>query len=144
MADWSDLDTALTPTVEAELVPDDEPPGQLERIKAIEDQLLEETLAVTRDVVNFGDISPDDDAPPEEWVREVGVERAMKRFRHMRAAWCGSKTAPVALGIAASVATKIIKARSVERAAPRALAIVLMPAPNAPMPAFEVRDVDES
>lgn len=142
MANWAELDTAPLTTGDAELVPDDEP-SQLERIRSLEDELLIESGSVVRDVINFADIGPEDTEPPEKWTREMGVEAAMKRFRHMKAAWCGSKIAPVALGINASVYTKIIKARNVERAAPRALAIVLMPAPNAPMPAFEVRDVDE-
>lgn len=146
MADWSSLDDTPAPIEvvhEAEIVPESDESSQIDRIKALEDEMLEEAMAVTKDVIDFGAIGPEDEAPPDEWVRELGAEKAMRRFRHMKAAWCGSKTAPVALGITASFVTKVIKARSVERAAPRALAIVMMPNPHAPMPLFEVRSADE-
>lgn len=101
--------------------------AQLDRIRELEDRMLAQSLELMDDVINFADIDPATDvAPPQSWIDELGADRAWKRFRHMQAAWMNSKQAPVAVGITASFAAKVIKARSVEKQAPRPIGIVLM------------------
>jgi hypothetical protein len=140
--DWGDLPDV--PAVKAEIVRADKSrPGQMERLRELEDELLEDSIEMTRNVVRFADLPEGTETVPEEWIETMGLEAAQRKFRHASAAWRSTKTAPAALGIGASVFTKIIKARSIEKAAPRTLAIVLMPSLEAPRPVFEVRDVDD-
>lgn len=145
--DLDDLPMEDVPAAAIERSPAPPPPpaltgreAQLERIRELEDQMLHEALEVVGDTVNFADVGPDDVDVPPEWIDKYGFEQATKRFRRMKAAWMSSKHAPVALGIAASFATKIVKARAVEKQAPRAIGIVVMV--NEPAEKLEIIDVE--
>lgn len=116
---------------------------QLEKIRSLEDELLSESLGVVRDAIGFDQLPEDATGPPQEWIEAMGLPAALRRYRRTMAGWRNQKTAPVGIGIAGSFATKVIKARSVERAEPRPLAIVIMPATQQPQRVFEVRDVDD-
>lgn len=105
---------------------------RIERLRNIEDQLLEENLQIVGDAAKFRKIDPGQDQLPVEWLLELGAEGARERMRVAQAAWLPVKDAPIALKMAQSVALGIIKARATEKAAPRTLnvAFVQLPAPR--------------
>jgi len=84
---------------------------QVDRIRKIEDRILEKSLATVEDFTSARDIDPGQEEPPPEWVAEHGPVEAAKRWRVARAAWDTKKDSPVFLGLAKDVALGIIKAR---------------------------------
>lgn len=106
--------------------------SRMERVRALEDSLLEENLGIVADAAKFNQIDPGQEQLPHEWLLELGSVKARERMRVAQAAWLPVKDAPVGLKMAQGIALGIIKARAVEKAAPRTLnvAFVQMPAPQ--------------
>jgi hypothetical protein len=149
--DLDDLPDEDPEPVRAELVPDivhaispakTEREHRLDRIRDIEDDLLISSIQVTQAAINFAELPEDAEGYPLEWERELGREGAERRFRQTKAGWKSSRDAPVGVILASNTAKAIIKARAAEKQAPRALAIMFLPAPDAPRPVFEVVDVE--
>lgn len=131
--------TVATPAAKAGLEPLAAPPGSLAplavqeepvrlvptqlveetdeatRLKAVEDEVYEVNLDITRDTARFCEIGFDATEPPAAWVRELGMERALRRFRIAKGAQMAAKDAPVAIQMAARVVTGLAKARAMER-----------------------------
>ena len=95
-----------------------------DRVKAIENELLDESMGILRDTMRFQDIEPDTEAPPDEWVKEMGAKQAMRSFRVAKSGWESAKNAPVAIKCAQALAVGILKNRSLEKAAPVLNAVV--------------------
>lgn len=95
-----------------------------ERLKSIEDDLLEESLRIVRDTMKFRDIDADGAEIPAEWA-DLPPEEQVKRLRIAKAAWQNAKNAPVGLTIARQTVTGILKARSTEQQQPRQLNIAV-------------------
>jgi hypothetical protein len=112
-----------------------------ERIQNMEDGLLEKSLQTVAHALSFADIDPGATAAPEDWGHLTEAEKG-KRLRVANAAWLGKKDAPVGLELSRSVAIGIIRARSVEKAAPRTLNVVQIQM-SAPLPQFETVEVEE-
>lgn len=114
---------------------------RIEKLRRIEDELLAENLGIVRDAARFRELDPAKPEIPADWRDELGEKAAIERYRMATAAWLPAKDAPVGLKMAQSVALGIIKARSVEKAAPRTLNIAFVQLP-APQVDFEEVEID--
>lgn len=105
-----------------------------DRLRRIEDELLEESLEVVQGVVRFAHLPPDLEEPPEDWVEAHGREKAERLFRLAGYGLMKSSDAPVGIKTAKDIATGILKARATEKMGPRELnvAFVNIPAPQLP------------
>lgn len=83
-----------------------------QRLKALEDDILERSMRTVEAALHWEDIDPDVTEPPAEWVESIGYEAAKKRLRVAKAAWMSAKEAPVALNMARTTALGITKVRS--------------------------------
>ena len=139
-------------TNDVKLVPDKEPlpkKRQLtavelrqERLQTIEDDLLESTMLVTDGACRFGEIDPGDlETIPQEWINDLGYDRAVIRHRVAVSATKPMREAPIGITIAAKVVTGIIRARTAERATGRSLNINMITMTK-PIPKYEVIDVE--
>jgi hypothetical protein len=89
--------------------------GKLAAMRAAEDRLLDESLAIVDGVLQFADVEPGQEEPDEELVMRLGLERARKAHRLARVGWAAKKDAPVGIAVAQSVMLGIIKARATEK-----------------------------
>lgn len=94
------------------------------RIRALEDEVLQEATSVIRNGLRFGKIEMGEDGKPikpEGWTDE--------EFRLATYSLASAKDAPVGLKTANQVYSSIVKARATEKAGPRQfnVAIVNMP-----------------
>jgi hypothetical protein len=113
-----------------------------DRIRSLEEEIHEESADVIRDALAFADIPPDAEEPPYEWVKELGMERAWKRFRTVKYALCNLKEAPVALRIAKDTLVGMAKARASEKSGPRTLNMVVVQMTGT-LPQFGEVEVDK-
>jgi hypothetical protein len=90
-----------------------------ERILELENRMLADSLEIVADVHRFREISPDDTAPPQAWIDELGEELAWRRFRVASAAWLPVKEAPVAIKTATQMAVGILKVKAMDRSGGR-------------------------
>lgn len=88
----------------------------LDTFRAIEDELLKETMQVAYGIACFAQLGPDAEAPPEEWVRELGEKAAWTKFRVAKAAWMCQSEAPVGLKLAQATAIGIMRVRAADKA----------------------------
>lgn len=109
-------------------------------IRAVEEELLQETNTVVSAALDFAKIDPESDSPPSEWVERHGLEKATERFRTAKYALMSAKDAPVGLKIATQVHGGIIKARATEKSGTRIMNVTLveMPVSTAAYPRKEI------
>ena len=112
-----------------------------QRLKALEDSILEKSLRTVDAALHWEDIDPGAEGPPQAWIDEVGAEEASKRFRVARAAWLNAKEAPVGLNMARTTALGITKVRSAIKASSPTLQINLVSFAS-PMADIEAIDVE--
>lgn len=115
---------------------------RLEKMRSMEDELLQTNMTIMRDMSCFRDITPDMTQPPPEWIEELGIEEATKRLSVARAAWLPPKEAPVGLAVSKAVTLGIIRARAAEKAGPRTLNVALVHM-VAPKEQFEEKELDD-
>lgn len=82
------------------------------KVERITDELLMSSMGTIRGVLRFADLPPDAEEPPAHWVEQMGAEEARKQFQLARYGLMSSAQAPVALKLAAQVATGILKSRN--------------------------------
>lgn len=124
-------------------------------LKNLESDLLRQSMEVVSDTMRFREVAPptvdpesgatlwDDDSVPEEWVRELGQEKAEERLRVARAGWMDKKTAPIGVQVAQVLAVGIIRSRATEKAGPRTLNVQVVQM-SAPLPQFPELDLTGS
>jgi hypothetical protein len=118
--------------------------AQDDRIRSIEDQLLEQTLTVLRDSLAFRDIDEGETGIPDEWMKELNdAGEARKRLRIANAAHKSAKEAPIGLAIAKSVAVGIVRARATEKGAPKVLNLTMVELTVQPPPQLEEMEVED-
>jgi hypothetical protein len=116
---------------------------QRDRLRGLEDDLLESSLAVVGGTCDFAELDPEDfNTIPQAWIDELGEERAAKKHRMAKAGWLPAKEAPIAISTATKIVTGIVRARATEKSGPRSLNINMVKM-TAPMPDFEVVDVGD-
>lgn len=113
-------------------------------IRSIENELHMITAEVVHGVLSFADLDPENlpTDPPQEWVEQMGLARARKRFTLAKAGWMNAKEAPIAIKVATQTFAGIVKARATERVAPRALNIQIVEM-SAPVPLFPELEVEK-
>jgi hypothetical protein len=109
-----------------------------------ENELYDESASLLRDLMFFGDIDPDNppELPPQQWVKEVGVKRAERRFRLCQEAWKPASRVASGVLIAKHVFTMMHKAKS-DAKRPRSLNVQLIQM-NQPPRVYPEIDVSDS
>lgn len=113
----------------------------LERIRGIEDNMLESALSVVDGVLAFAEVQPDDEEPPEEWNGRFGEEGARRRLKLAKEGWKSAKEAAVAIKVATGVVAAITRARASEKGGPKVLNFQFVQM-SAPLPEFPVLEVE--
>lgn len=95
-------------------------------LRALQDEIFQTSLEVSRDMMSFGEVSPEAENPDQdpifrEWVKSMGRKAAERRYRVARAGWVSKKDAPVGILESTSMAVGIMKARAVEKGGTRVL-----------------------
>jgi hypothetical protein len=114
---------------------------QLERIRAIEDSIYQQSASVVFGALRFADLTPESEEPPQSWVDELGKEEAWRQFRSARYATMPGKDAPEGIKVASTVFAAITKARAAEKGGPRNLNVAFVQM-SAPLPQFPVVEVE--
>lgn len=115
---------------------------QQERLKTIEDNLYENSLAVVNGACEFAELDIDNiDAVPQKWIDEMGLEKAKRRHRLAKVGWMRSSDAPVAINTATKIVVGIVRARATEKAGPRQLNLNMITM-TIPPPEYGVIDVE--
>ena len=86
-------------------------------IAAIEDDIYDTSFRVIKEVLDFRDVNPalePDEVDPvlEQWIAEMGVEEATKRYRLAMAGWNKPADMPAGVKLAQETFVGITKARS--------------------------------
>lgn len=110
-------------------------------LESIENDLFNKSAEILEGVLLFADLAPGAEMPPESWFQKYGTERATRMFRLAQYATMSAKEAPVAIKVAESVARGVMKARSMEKAAPKTLAVAFLN--NTVHHHYESKDVDD-
>lgn len=129
----AELDDDEPEIVEAELVETTKPgfqESQQDRLRGIEDEILKDATEKILGAGYFSKIDPEDTAPPQEWVDELGEKGAMERFRLAKYALMNQKEAPVGLKMAMNTHASIVKARASEKAGQRVFNMTLVQMPD--------------
>ncbi len=100
-------------------------------LRAIEDQLLTDSMDVLTGALRAAKLSKEDledpnGMPPPSWIEEFGIDRATAVFTSAKQAWNNSKNAPVFLNMAQNTVKSIIKSRSTQMAAPTTLNVAII------------------
>lgn len=96
----------------------------LATLREIEDRLLSSGMDIVQGVMRGPELMEGE--PPPAWVTEYGYERARRMFAAAQAGLSNAKDAPVFIKTAENVVKSIIKARSMETAAPTTLSVATL------------------
>ena len=100
----------------------------LATLRDIEDRLLQGGMDIVQGAMRAPDLMEVE--PPQAWVTEYGYERARRMHAAAQAALSNAKDAPVFLKMAENTVKSIIKARSMETAAPTTLSVATLMVQN--------------
>lgn len=96
----------------------------LRRLAEVEHAVQQNSFDVVDAVVSFAEINPEQEEPPQNWIEKYGYLKALHRFRIAKAGWMSAKDAPVAIKVAASIATNALKNRGEENRQPLNMTLV--------------------
>lgn len=97
------------------------------RLRSLENEIVAEASEVVASAMQFSKVTCEKgERPPQEWIDELGEEKAMQRLRVAQSAWMSAKDSPVALKMAQAVLVGSIKANATREAAPRSLNVALV------------------
>lgn len=94
-----------------------------DRLKDVENELLEKSLFTLEASVSFSEIAPDAEEPPEAWIKELGAEEAHRKFRIARSSWMAKKDSPVGIDVAKSIAVGILRNKAMTGGTPGSLTV---------------------
>ena len=87
-----------------------------ERLRSIENDIFRKALEVVDGAISFNELDPENPLEiPQEWIDELGDERAFRKHNAATAALRSAKEAPMGLKIAENMASNIIRARASEK-----------------------------
>lgn len=113
----------------------------LKRIRGIEDELFAQAMEVTTRAMQFGDIGWGSEAPPEEWIEEMGSEEAAwRRFRYTKAGQLPQAAAPAGLKIAMACTMGMMRSRE-GRSGPQ-LNVAIVQLSQQPVASYPVQDIE--
>lgn len=121
---------------------------QEDRLKTIQNRLMEQSAAVVDGALHFADIEPleymqdPNKPPPQEWIDELGLAGAKRRLRVALAAWQGNKTAAVGIKVATDVLGGIVSAKATEKSGPKTINIGRVILPAGSLPVFEEMEIE--
>ena len=84
---------------------------RMERMLAIEDEILEHSLGIVRGMLSAAEIRPSDENPPEEWVQRLGKEAAEQQLAVARECWLPASKMPGFVVHSTHLVVGIAKAR---------------------------------
>lgn len=87
-----------------------------DRLAEQEDRVYARNLQIVDDMTHWADLDPELENPPEEWVDELGLAGARRRFRVARASCMSLKDAPIGISAAKGIVSSLAKARAVRDA----------------------------
>lgn len=90
--------------------------SEAERVAAIEDRVYATSLAIVDDMNHWAEVEPDTEEPPEQWVRELGRDGAIRRLRVAKASWMPLKDAPIGISASKSIVSSMAKSRAIRDA----------------------------
>jgi hypothetical protein len=119
----------------------------IETLQSVEDKVLEDSIAIVSDCLNFADMGFDDsghETVPPEW-NDLPLREKEKRIRLAKATWLPSNEVPYGIKLAYDAMLGIIKARAAKESGTRVLNIenATFPAPSPLVQDLEILDVEE-
>jgi hypothetical protein len=138
------LDGLFVEEVSGEIVPVDTSltlaDEKTKDLQSIEDKLFDRSAEILEGALRFTEVNPTDTEPPAEWINEFGYTKAKRMLQSATTAWMSAKNAPVGIKVAESIARGVMKARSLEKAAPKSLAVAFLN--NTVHHHYETKEVD--
>ena len=120
---------------------------QLEQLAGLRNEVLEQSMGVLRDHLNFRHVDPyekmEDSKVFKEWAAEHGAEEATKMYRLAEAGWRTAANAPVGIKNAMNTAIGIIKANATEKGGSRVLNVGKIFIDSSLVPQFEERTIED-
>lgn len=123
---------------------------RLERMDQLEQRVYEYAGGIVEALLAFGEVTPDQQEPPAEWVKQYGREGAEQRLRMAKAGWMPQAIFPAGGKIALQAMTGIARGRAYRNAKLTQNNFnvkIALPAPTSrehPGPTvYEVRDLEE-
>lgn len=81
------------------------------KIAALEDEVFRTSVGVVQAMLDFHLVTPDQQDPPIDWVREYGELAARQRLAVAKAGWMPNSLKPSGLDVATRIVTGIARAR---------------------------------
>lgn len=138
------LDDLFVEEVSGEIVPVDTSvtlaDEKAKDLQSVEDKLFDRSAEILEGALRFTEVNPEETEPPAEWIHEYGYAKAKRVLQSARTAWMSAKNAPVGIKVAESIARGVMKARSLEKAAPKSLAVAFLN--NTVHHHYETKEVD--
>ncbi len=108
-----------------------------EKLRSIEDELLEESMSIIAGTLAFGEVDPEHpDDIPKGWLDHMTEEEATKKLRMAKYGLMSAKEAPVGIKVATQTGSSIIRARATEHAGPKSLSLTMV-SMTSPLPKWE-------
>lgn len=85
--------------------------ARLQRMLDIEDEVYQTAAGVLKANLDFFQVAPTQEEPPEEWVALYGQKAARQRLAVARAGWMPASLAPSAVKLASQVVVGIGRSR---------------------------------
>lgn len=121
---------------------------RLARIEQLEDEVFEQSVSIVQEVLQFSQVTHNQEDPPEQWVAEYGEEEARRRLNMAKAGWLPASITPSGFKMALQAMGGIAKGRAYRvKVTQNNLNVkIALPAPTTtahPGPiTYEVRDLD--
>ena len=151
---YTPLNQARDPEKSAELarsISDSTKVARMERIAEIEAQVFDVSTQVVMAHLAFTEVDPDQEEPPEEWVREYGEKAARRRLIVAKLGYAPASQMPSAVKLAQLVRAGVSRAYGQQSQQKHQLnqinVKIALPAPTSHEhpgeTVYEVRDLDE-
>lgn len=125
MSAYSDITRELTEPGRAE--------ARLARLQEIEDQLFEAAAGIMQAHMAVGEVDPDQQEPPPDWVEKYGLAAARRRLVIAKLGYAPHAQMPSAVKLSAAYMTGVMRGRqyAAKQLGPRVLNVkIALPAPT--------------
>lgn len=86
--------------------------ARLARIEELEQELFERACGIVGAAMQFAEVDPAQEVPPQQWIDELGEEAAMQKLRVAKLGYCPQSHAPTAFTIATRFIAGTMKGRA--------------------------------
>lgn len=112
-------------------------------LQAMQDAMFDQVSSILDDHLAFAELEKDADAPPEEWIEDLGYARAWRKFRLAKYGQLPESQAPVGLKNSVKILNGLMRVKAAQGFAGAQVNIGIMIAPpDGPKPVFDVIDED--